>query len=518
MRLILSILSLFATLTAAQPVGNAVDSPVTIQPTHRLSFPDSPDIGSVAFSPDGKILYVHLRPEAVDVWAMLVYVWPEGLGAVVGIAAVVAGLVAWRVRRRPQKKGAMYCRKCNYEMSGLPAGVGKCPECGVDLGRRRPRRGRGAWSRLGPVVAVVVVLGGVYGGMWWARLPREGSASWWLTWNSVTLHEMAAARGITSLSNFDSHTDRVVEVDSATGGTIRTLFSQSWATYFPIRVVPDGSRLILGGGQSRLLLVDCATGRVEGHLDYPANGDGFSSWKRIVGFSSDGGRAFCSYLNHTSGFTELVQWDLGAGSSKVVGRVEAFGGQWPKHLVLTSSDGDPAFISVSDFMEVMDTKSCVVQFHGSSLDNRPPLTLPAKIKPNAPPAVTRDGRRLYAVRNLKQVLAIDLQTGNVDAIIDLPGSPKSLVLDQFAASADGVWLFVEGIDSVLALRISTTTWAACLPAPAGYIDPQPFVSPDGRWLAAIPFKQGGGGPGGTTREVLLFDLTQLPKQAASDAR
>src|SRR4051794_19556596 len=53
---------------------------------------------------------------------------------VAAFALLVWALCGRRVDRHP------VCRRCRYDLSGLPAGVTLCSECGADLRRRRAMR------------------------------------------------------------------------------------------------------------------------------------------------------------------------------------------------------------------------------------------------------------------------------------------------------------------------------------------------------------------------------------------
>ena len=76
--------------------------------------------------------------------------------AVVGTLACAA--LAWRARRWRRRGDHPHCRRCDFDLFGLPAGAGRCSECGADLtaqravaiGARRP-----AWG----ILSVAVTLG-----------------------------------------------------------------------------------------------------------------------------------------------------------------------------------------------------------------------------------------------------------------------------------------------------------------------------------------------------------------------
>src|SRR5690606_35587345 len=129
---------------------------------HDLYFPESSGhIGSVMFPTGGgaERALVQLNPSIIDLWAGAVSYWPEILGGVLALLAIACLWRVVRVLRRKREAGAWHCRRCNYSLAGVPQGDGasgqRCPECGVDLQRRRPVLGRRTRQRIAPALAVL---------------------------------------------------------------------------------------------------------------------------------------------------------------------------------------------------------------------------------------------------------------------------------------------------------------------------------------------------------------------------
>ena len=83
--------------------------------------------------------------------------------------------------------------------------------------------------------------------------------------------------------------------------------------------------------------------------------------------------------------------------------------------------------------------------------------------------------------------------------------------DQLATSTDGrLFIPVHG-GSILVRDTHAQRWIARLQHAQQLIAPKLTVSPDARWLAAVPFRSVTGGPKGPfVAELLLYDLSKLP--------
>lgn len=126
------------------------NDPVRLTLAHVIEFDDGPNIGETVFSTDGKSIYVLLHPEAVIIWSLLGYHWPEILGLFVAGTVGVALMMAWRAARRKLIPGKPHCRKCSYCLEGCPSDT--CPECGHDHSRNGVVVGKPLWRRLLPIL------------------------------------------------------------------------------------------------------------------------------------------------------------------------------------------------------------------------------------------------------------------------------------------------------------------------------------------------------------------------------
>src|SRR5262249_38977096 len=141
--------------------------------------PGNPYIQSAAFSPDGETLYVLINDQAINLWAILVYFWPEIGGGLVALAAILFLLALRRILRTPRLPAQPHCRPCNYCLKSAPSQV--CPECGKPI--KRTIRGRTTRRRVLVFVIPLGVVALAYSLPWAFWLPRPGwfsrSVNWW---------------------------------------------------------------------------------------------------------------------------------------------------------------------------------------------------------------------------------------------------------------------------------------------------------------------------------------------------
>ena len=163
------------------------------KPDRVIELPDAEWVDSIAFLPDGKSLIVHMQVRAINVWELIHHYWPEEIGALLAIAVLVLVRAAVHVRMRPQRRGEPHCRGCGYCLTGVAPGP--CPECGLDkrAGTNDKGRviGRSALRRLRWAIVPVLVVGGVYGGLFAAGVGRWSRAYDAFEWWSISLNRIA---------------------------------------------------------------------------------------------------------------------------------------------------------------------------------------------------------------------------------------------------------------------------------------------------------------------------------------
>lgn len=498
-----------------------------IQPRSQLAFSDSDDIGGVAFSPDSTAMYVQLRLEAIDPVDVVRAYWPEALGAGVGIAALVLLWLALRVVRRRRRPGHWHCRRCNYDLTGLAvpltddgAAPCRCPECGVDVANRTPVRGRRLSLRLAPLLVPVALLLGGYATLWIAAVPRATAMNRDAYWPSTTLASWVQSWQVAWLMPFLRSVDRIVAVDPASGRRLRTVYTGSFVTYFPLVLTPDGGSLFLSGGSGRLLRVDTRSGRVLGAAVRPGGSETTGGWQRVIGFSKDGAEAYAVHLHDAELKTRVYGWDLASGRQRLLAETDAYEeilsggrrGTFAREYFVQSVE-PLRFVSVPDFMErYSGQRDYVARLQGAG---RPPdreIPWPAITGPTQPPVLSADGRRFYIQEETHAVRVMDLHTGE-ETWFTTAGLFDT-GLDQLVLSRNGRWLFwsMHG-GAILARDLNSESWAARCHYDEELIAPALSVSPDARWLVGVGFysRASADGTAGECfdHELLIYDLTPL---------
>lgn len=293
-----------------------------------VEIPDNFSIFSIAFSGDGKHLFAECTFEAVNIWSLVVFYWPEIGAGLVAVAAITSMVLLLRVRARPRRKGHHYCRRCNYEIDPASA---LCPECGSAISPRSSVAGRGTLGRLIPLVVLLCCVVLPYLAMWLCRLPREGRAQEWFDWSSEGLFRWAQFHKSKWLIAKPGKHRRVVDIDVPSGRVTRTLFNPGGYWELPLTPGPDGHSLLFTDRRGRLVLIDEESGRVLRALDRPDGKSGVGSkwesgWHRVAGFSDDGRAAYVSFFDEQRKSTLLIRWDLKTGSHREVLRIEGGAG------------------------------------------------------------------------------------------------------------------------------------------------------------------------------------------------
>ncbi|MEX2212790.1 MAG: hypothetical protein WD768_01595 [Phycisphaeraceae bacterium] len=146
------------------------------------------------------------RVTRANVWAFIVYFWPEILFLILFLGLLVILWRVVRVMRRPQAVGEPICRRCRYQLTGINGEA--CPECGTKLTPRNRILGRSRRRRLAvPLALGALILSGAsvlfyfwypplgdYQWGWNSDLSREGSVSSWFIWPSDSLHAWTIER------------------------------------------------------------------------------------------------------------------------------------------------------------------------------------------------------------------------------------------------------------------------------------------------------------------------------------
>lgn len=517
--------------------GTKVDQ--TLEPTHRIKFDGSDRIAHVSISPDGNTAYCLVPAQRVDVYALGREWWPELLGGVLTLVVLAYLLVLVRVLRRPRRPGAPHCRRCNYDVTVQApdsvrrraerkhAAVGTlCPECGTDLARKRPLRGRSTARRLLLPSAVVGACAAGYVAMHAAGVARTGplnnAPEVWSAWADRLdeRHALAAVR------KHRTDVARVMRVDTRTGRVVAELRTLRGYPLGDMRVSPDGRHLAVVGDETTLLWVRTTDGRTIARTTVGEFRGGGVEAKFVIGFSGPATAPWVYFASadQASGMSRLVRWRPADGTRQVVIEEPAYeityingmkAHQARRYALLHRADG-VATVSAPGFMEAAQTNQYELTVRGP-IERGSPVERVVPVQERSvsmsPLMPTPDGQTIFISASSRGIIGIDARTG--EPLGRLSPAITQPPNQELAISADGRWLFVPVIsNSVLVRDITLKRWVAELKFPAQFIAPKPEPSPDGRWLAVVAFQAQGTGPGARyEHELFLYDLSELHDHA-----
>jgi hypothetical protein len=292
---------------------------IEIQPAHDLTFGDATvsRVQSVVFGADNHI-YATISDTSLNAWSIVVYYWPEVLGAILALVLLTLFVPIIRIARRPQVAGAPHCRRCNYDLSASPAD-GPCPECGVELARVRPIRGRARRRRLLIPLGIGVILAVSYASPHVFGVPRKNRASYAFDWHAPRLAAYARDKSIAWLKRHIEPVSALVEIDPATGRTLRTVRRLEPMPAFRLSLGPDGQTCVTTLRGGRLGAIDLHTGRIirtVRRLDggsAPSTRWGGSCWLHVAGWLDED--SLCvQFLDQMAGTNTLYRWDIRAST------------------------------------------------------------------------------------------------------------------------------------------------------------------------------------------------------------
>jgi hypothetical protein len=481
------------------------------------------------------VLYVLLHPESIDLWALAVHYWPEVFGGFSGLAAIIGAVLIGRVARRPRQRGEPYCRRCNYHLVHLarpdPALPKKfivdegarCPECGVELGKRPPLRARRAVVRILPIAAPVGAVVIAYGLLMALGVARDGRASEWLYFSSGIVNRWDAAHKPAWMKPWRRAVSRVVAVDPGTGTVVRTVCERREETWINLGLTPDGGSFFLQGARSTLLRISARSGRTLGSLTVPRiNGTGQDESAAVVGFSRDGNTVFLACLDEPGQRSQLWAWDLATGGHRIVIDEPAYVVQNRAQIrrYLMGETSPDRFLSITSFMESNETQKYTVEVFGAdgSLQRSFDLPVfsqnhPGGLMATSGPAVTPECGTMFGWFDVGCLLEADIESGSRTGLLKCPDERGGFLFSPIV-SKDGRLLGGGAyVGSIFIRDIRAHAWLARLTHDGSLIAPQLFISPDNRWFAATPFQNTP--VRRPIHELLLFDLSQLPSAPAT---
>jgi hypothetical protein len=514
----------------------------TLGPKHEVVFPGVEYIWCVDFSPDGRTAYVAVDGYGVDLWAAGLHRWPAIGGGLVGLVTLVYILIFTRIRSRPQVKGDPHCRRCNYHLIAhaplavapksrrvAPAPGTRCPECGADLTRKRPRKGRGMVARLWPATALLLACAAGYAWLWIAGIPSAANSSdaprlWW-RW----LDRYAESHQLTALLQHSMPVTRVMTVDTQSGAITGCLRTMRGNGCHGIIVSSDGKHLAIAEGTDQVVWVSTRTGWAQGSTT-----GGFFMSSGIPGAEplvigldgppTDPWIYYCAAVPQGCR-SRLYKWRPRTGEQVIVIDEPAFAmasgastsRPWVRRYALAGRGEELRSVSAPDFEMAYTQNKYVMTLRAPGRTDGSAGDVEREIQASSDACtsmvhVTPDGRRAFVSCGPSQgVCGYDLATGQSLGQLR-PAHPEVVSHEAMAISADGRLMYVPVFErSILVRDMQEQKWIARLTYPDEFIAPNLALSHDGRWLAATPFKSTGAGATGAqyVHELFLFDLSEV---------
>lgn len=493
-----------------------MSQPEGIRPLHYLPFDGSQEVHDVAFLDEGGRAIVHFHVDAIDLWAVAVFVWPEVLGTLAGLWLLVWLRIAWRRAHRPRRRGVLFCRRCNYELGPqdererLVAVGGRCPECGRLITARLLVRGRAQrWRIAGPVAVGLLpgaALGVLVASVGFARLVP---AMTWFDLPSQRFSAWTADRGWTWFDRFRWPIDRLEMWDLAAGRRTGVVRVGGGPTNARLCLTGDGSGIIVAGRGRSLDCLDVATGKRRARLALPAFGRLVSNEHHIVAHPTKPAVVFALLQVDDAREFVLYEWDTVSGASAVVRRLRTHETQsdpWLDfRLARATMDGEPVLVALATDFSV----------HYQGLSEVAVLSLSGEIVSTFEfdPAWKPDGSialpgvpRVFVAGSKTHVAGAELPSGDRIERFGVPGHFWSVF--SLASDESGRLLFVASYDDTIAVRDTQTgEWLPSLIEDTPTYFPQLSISPGGRWVAAVgPRDQGVALTSASAQDVLVWKL------------
>ncbi|MEO0515090.1 MAG: hypothetical protein AAF086_07330 [Planctomycetota bacterium] len=450
----------------------------------------------MAFRSDGQTVYRVEAIQAINVWEVLVYFWPEILGTIAGLSLLL-GVGFWFRRRRVGNHpvGTPYCRKCRYSLQGSAAA--DCPECGADrkryqrVYRRLPKRW--AWMIYGLLALPMVG----YGGLHVQEVSRLSAAGDWLEWDSEWLFTLDVGPLDAKEWIWQDRTPRtvthyaVVEFDVASPyPRLRTLINTGrQSVSIGYDAVSDQFAVLC---DRDMHLWDCASRQWIGHLTRPGEPDR-RSYHHLKWWPGPQGE---QRLMTFDGDRHYWIWDFSTGH---VERTHFEGIEPLYYRDGLRPIGHGPIYEDSDWI-IPEGHSAFeatgYRYWGYNRDTDRAWTFSTLSKSWR--AYSSDGRQLYLGDNLAtgrgQIQAWDFLAGEKTWEIDLPAGVR--IYNSMRVALEDRWLLVHvygrdvgwagDLRQVWALDVESRRWVAVFEIEGLKHSPTFWVTPDLQTLVAHP--------------------------------
>ena len=495
--LVLSLLpGLFGQASFAQPEVAADDrATIIVQPDAVFTYPGDTWIRSIHLAPDGEHIYAHFQVGSVNLWAVLVFHWPEIVGVLFGLMLLV---MLWRLIRRKRIIGQPHCRRYNYLL--INAHSDRCPECGLLLTPRNRVIGRPQSWRIALAASLLLAItGGYLAGR--ARLPREGAVSDWFHWLSPRLYDWAWRNGHQWLHQRKAWLTKIVEIDPSSGRITRTMFRRARGPIMGMQPTRDGDSIVIWTPKE-VAQYSMETGRLLAELSLEGNPWAQQPYDYFQAMTIDpDGQTV--YVALSSGSVQA--WDIATGRMEEIVKLQPRRASiyvWFQYLAGQNR------LAISDWWPQHDfahrqwdpvSRSIVSEFAGKTPGGATGMLL------------SHDGSQLFLTHYALPLVEIrDPETGTVVDTIDAPMGD----LYPAALDADGKRLFATTWARPPAVHVcdlATKRWIAELRGPVTHLQiPQVVLMPDGHTVIALGWNSTQGG----ISKIMVYDLDQLADKGA----
>ena len=153
-----------------QATGTSGSTPPTLEPITTITVPNDvagrASFGFVQIDETNQILYIRHPDGGVALWERAMWFAPDIALLTLPITLLVTLIALRRVVLRPRRPGRSYCARCNYDLTPAPITaahptpitLARCPECGVETAARPPIPGQLIIRRVGPILAIALIL------------------------------------------------------------------------------------------------------------------------------------------------------------------------------------------------------------------------------------------------------------------------------------------------------------------------------------------------------------------------
>ncbi|HYD00845.1 MAG TPA: hypothetical protein VEB22_06415, partial [Phycisphaerales bacterium] len=330
-----------------------------IQPLYIKVLPESSDLESAIVSPDGESVWAVVDAPMIDVGKLINQNALTFASLLAALASLLLLLWAYRAAHRRRTVGALHCRRCDYEVTGVASSSAApvCSECGVDLRRRPPRPGRTRFRRLAlPVTAFLLVAGSF---AWFlavgrAAYPKPAPEG---RWGSTTLQRWASTPWLAWLNAASARGDALLELDTESGVTRSLICARPTRTFFHAVYNPAAKAVYLQGTDG-IDLVSVDSGRTIATLrgeEFVGRG---STAPLVVGHDAAAGTVYLDGAERGGKSSWLIEWNWRTGKHRRIAQVPGWKGQmYPSPAHHTVVPGTPLrVLRYSDFGEAFQTK------------------------------------------------------------------------------------------------------------------------------------------------------------------